>query len=87
MTEPTHEHFDQVDADLRDVVDAIGTLMDAGLGREAVAALRLTLAAVWSDAQKSLVQSLMAGDEDLPRNPFYTEGDAAGTPAGVYRVL
>lgn len=70
MTEPTHEIFDQIDADVRDVLDACHLLLHEGYGQEAVDALRLSFAAVWYDAAQQLVQQLMAGDTSMPANPF-----------------
>jgi hypothetical protein len=72
MTEPTHEHFSQIDADLNDVLDAVYRLIVAGEWPAAHEALRLTFAGIWSDAQQVIVRRLMAGDLDLPPNPFYS---------------
>lgn len=70
MTEPTHEYFDQVDADVRDILDACHLLLHEGYGAEAVDALRLSFAAVWWDAAQELVRRLQAGDTSMPVNPF-----------------
>lgn len=70
MTEPTHEYYDQIDADVRDVLDACYLLLNEGYGQEAVDALRLSFAAVWWDAAQQLVKQLMAGDTSMPANPF-----------------
>lgn len=81
MTEPTHEYFDQIDADVRDVLDACLLLINEGYGSEAVDALRLSFAAVWWDAAQQLVSRLMAGDTTMPDNPFMPPAMSAETSA------
>jgi len=81
MTEPTHEHFDQVDADVRDVLDACLVLLQEGYANEAVDALRLSFAAVWWDAAQKLVSRLMDGNTEMPTNPFMPAAMSAETSA------
>lgn len=78
MTEPTHEYFDQIDADLHDVVRAVVVLWEANQADAAVDALRLTIAAAWWDGGQAIVQGLMRGESSVPHNPYYDERRPAG---------
>lgn len=75
MTEPTHHHFDQVDADLADVLDALYRLMNVGEWDHARDTLRLGLGAAWADGLVTGAE-LTVDNVGLVRNPYVKTDNA-----------